>query len=617
MSKKKAFSGSTMTLKDFHGGSIPSDLPLPSAPGIVVRPTDRSGFDRQIPNAWGNRSDHRIRPGSSGNNNRNNNNYDEKSNFFTHSSHMGRNFDEDERKPLDGVSIPRRTVSDDTFRGGPVRSEPKPDSPVGRFSSRSVTSPVSQSANPVRFSGSTNVHTQIHSGGQQVGGALVPNAWGTRKEVASVNEPVPSSNWTGPNAVSRFAQASALEKVSSGRWQSKHLVVNQPDVEAIRFSDDTDFRSNSFSGVENERGDFNGMRGRYEEKSRVVEDESLGGGNVYYQERVMPQMYTEAKEPNLSFNREVIRPASTECKLGGSQMQPVIPADVVERPKIKLLPRSKPLETSEPPIVDYKQGYRPPSNPGHVETVIELHASEISTKPGSSGSDGGKRAVERPRLNLKPRSQPLEQSEGIAERERKGLFGGARPRELVLKERGVDDIVINNVELSQPSNRLKQDQPKTEAKLEPVVSVAAHGDKVENIPHERSGKNNERRDNRADMDKTEVRGSWRNENWRNTREPEQQQQQQQDWRPEPESWRRPAEQPNSPPPDSAGLRYGKAASAMELAQAFSRSNSGPKTADRVSAQRALPGRNQIPFSRLTDTREFYSGPTPRRQINGY
>ena len=33
MSKKKG-SGNTMTLKDFHGGSIPSDLPLPSAPGV-------------------------------------------------------------------------------------------------------------------------------------------------------------------------------------------------------------------------------------------------------------------------------------------------------------------------------------------------------------------------------------------------------------------------------------------------------------------------------------------------------------------------------------------------------------------------------------------------------
>jgi len=36
MSKKKAFSGNTMTLKDFHGGSIPSDIPLPSAPGVYV-----------------------------------------------------------------------------------------------------------------------------------------------------------------------------------------------------------------------------------------------------------------------------------------------------------------------------------------------------------------------------------------------------------------------------------------------------------------------------------------------------------------------------------------------------------------------------------------------------
>jgi len=33
MSKKKT-SRAVMTLKDFHGGSIPSDLPLPSAPGM-------------------------------------------------------------------------------------------------------------------------------------------------------------------------------------------------------------------------------------------------------------------------------------------------------------------------------------------------------------------------------------------------------------------------------------------------------------------------------------------------------------------------------------------------------------------------------------------------------
>ena len=40
------------------------------------------------------------------------------------------------------------------------------------------------------------------------------------------------------------------------------------------------------------------------------------------------------------------------------------------------------------------------------------------TKPGSAGSEAGRLAVERPKLNLKPRSQPLEEVEVIAERER-------------------------------------------------------------------------------------------------------------------------------------------------------------------------------------------------------
>ncbi|KAL5705211.1 hypothetical protein ACHQM5_023547 [Ranunculus cassubicifolius] len=102
MSKKKAFSSSTMTMKDFHGGSIPSDLPLPSAPGgvVVVRPA-AAGFDRQIPNPISNRSDHRSRPGSSGTNRTN---YDKKPSFFSNPSHIHigtRNFDEDERKLLD------------------------------------------------------------------------------------------------------------------------------------------------------------------------------------------------------------------------------------------------------------------------------------------------------------------------------------------------------------------------------------------------------------------------------------------------------------------------------------------------------------------------------------
>lgn len=106
------------------------------------------------------------------------------------------------------------------------------------------------------------------------------------------------------------------------------------------------------------------------------------------------------------------------------------------------------------------------------------------------------------------------------------------------------------------------------------------------------------------------RRNWRHENWKNSRENErqpQQQQQQQERHPSPETWRKPVEQPNPSSPD--GLRYGKAASAVELAQAFSRSLSHPKADDRHPMQRSVTGRNQMPFSRLMN-------PTPR-QINGY
>uniref|UniRef100_F6I237 Uncharacterized protein n=1 Tax=Vitis vinifera TaxID=29760 RepID=F6I237_VITVI len=142
MSKKKAFGGSTMTLKDFHGGSIPSDIPLPSAPGAVVRPSDRSGFDRHT--SWGNptgRPDYRSRPNSSPATR----NFDDKTPFLAHTVHIGRNFDEDERKPLDGVSAPRRTVSDENINVPLTRVEPKTDyTSSGRLAGRQVSTPVSQ-----------------------------------------------------------------------------------------------------------------------------------------------------------------------------------------------------------------------------------------------------------------------------------------------------------------------------------------------------------------------------------------------------------------------------------------------------------------------------------------
>ena len=129
--------------------------------------------------------------------------------------------------------------------------------------------------------------------------------------------------------------------------------------------------------------------------------------------------------------------------------------------------------------------------------------------------------------------------------------------------------------------------------------------------NEKGHTNNAQLDNRADAEKTDMqRRNWRSENRRNSRETEKHQHQPQERPPSPDTWRRPAEQLKPASPDASGQRFGKAASAVELAQAFSSSLSDPKTADRIPAQRSVPGCPQMPFSRLMD-------PTSRYQINGY
>jgi len=50
-----------------------------------------------------------------------------------------------------------------------------------------------------------------------------------------------------------------------------------------------------------------------------------------------------------------------------------------------------------------------------------LEASDL--KPAVSSNEAGGRPVERPKLNLKPRSQPLDRLEGNTERERLVLHG--------------------------------------------------------------------------------------------------------------------------------------------------------------------------------------------------
>ncbi|WCJ20353.1 eukaryotic translation initiation factor-related [Euphorbia peplus] len=598
MSKKKA----TMTLKDFHGGSIPSDLPLPSAPGVVVRSSEWTGYDR--PNSWGGplggRPDHRARPNSSPATRH----FDDKTPFLSNTAHIGRHFDEDERKPLDGGSTPRRTVSDDGFRVMPrveLRPEPIPSgrSPVvAQMSSRSYSGRVSEGGN-----------VGVSVSGMNVGQGSHTNVWAARKELAvGVSEPVQPA-WSGTSVVSKLANASALEKVSSGRWQSKLSVQHQAEVEVIEHLEwekdvvglrgqdvYADNRNVVVAGGEY----FDATLARHVERGLALEDGSQSGRKEYVDhERIKGSLYSPLKEKSVSAHGERVQPFRADVRFSGSDLHA---HETVERPKVKLLPRTKPLEGLEAPapVVDRKQGYQQPSNPanGQAGTSNELHGNNNAAKSSSIAPESDSPVIERPKLNLKPRSQPIAE---IREKERVGVFGGARPREMVLKERGVDGAPISNHDLVQQPDRVKHNVLKTERVPDHAIPTR-HGERNDNLAmDQRTGKNFERKDQRTDNERVDKqRKNWRNENWRNnSRENERQQVapvQQQERPPSPETWRKPVEPPKPASPDTAGRRYGKMASALELAQAFSKSFSDQKpAADKYAGQqRGLHGKSQ-PF----------------------
>ncbi|OAY79085.1 hypothetical protein ACMD2_23682 [Ananas comosus] len=359
MSKKKSFTGSTtMTLKDFHGGSIPSDLPLPSAPGVSVRPPDRPAAGRP--------DHHRLRPGSAGGVASAGGvvtatavrGFDERPPaFLSQPVHIGRHFEEDERKPFDASSASRRPPAAD-----PVRPLPPP--PAARSEpSRPISGPAATYQSPAT---AANGLSPL---------APVPNAWAARKEAAGEPAAVqPSAAWSA----SRLALASAVEKVTSGRWQSKLAeveTIRSPEVETVdrRFAD------------------------------------SVRVGEEVYSDRVRSPVNVETKET---------RPVSDEGRLGRPQLNQQAAAEVPERPKLKLFPRTKPLEPSETRVFEEKQEYQQPLNTVPGGNLYETQGDVNAIKPGSAGADSGGPVVERPRLNLKPRSKPAEQSDETAERAR-------------------------------------------------------------------------------------------------------------------------------------------------------------------------------------------------------
>ncbi|XP_008668404.2 uncharacterized protein [Zea mays] len=326
MSKKKAVT--TMTLKDFHGGSIPSELPLPSAPGVTPRPADRTVASAspvaaavarpRVPVASPAAAAAAAAMPS----------------FLTNPSRIGRHFDEDERTPFEPTT--------------PRRPAPSPTS----FAPAPVVAP-----------------TRSGPG----------NAWGPKKEASSAPSPVghaPASAGDQIWSATRIAQASAVEKVISGRWHppkptSPPAPVSVPVLETPVAPPEI-------------------------ERPRSVGVRELDSG--------------------VERGAAPVRPASHEGRIGEGRA-----GEVPERPKLKLLPRSKPIEDPEqrPTYVEAKQVHQVQVTAGlmKAEDNHDLHQNARATETGVLGADAESRVAERPRLNLKPRSYVTGQSDEIAVKE--------------------------------------------------------------------------------------------------------------------------------------------------------------------------------------------------------
>lgn len=519
MAKKKA----TMTLKDFHGGSIPSDLPLPSAPGVSARPLDRQMY-------WGintGRSDHRLRPGSAGAAR----NFDEKALFLSNSAPIGRNFDEDERKPLDGIpGGPRRMVSDESIYSQPNRVEPK-SNPVSAPVPH-IQSSTSGSSYASRFSEVNNVRNPQTSIGNNHIHTSSTNAWGLRKEAMGIKEPSASTGLSTLDTASKLLHASAIDKISSGRWSLK---------QQMSFPTETKKESHYSSNEMNDQNSYSATHHRnnnlviHAEQNLALRNGIHSNMELASQERVHSSRSYESLENRQSINAQGLHQSQGADKHNESELRSSVAPESSERPKLKLLPRSKPVENYPPHVLGHHQH----SDPSHLEYGGDMNGSNNLPKND----------LERPKLNLKPRSQPPEQS-NKNEGKRSTVFGGARPREVVLKERGFDPCIDHD---HQPQSKNKQDVSRRNRQSETLRNNSKNHESEERPPS-------------------------------------------------PETWRRkPVEEPpeksggGAPPPTPpGGARFGKVASAVELASAFSRP---------ASAR---------PFSRLMG-----SSARPQPQINSY
>ena len=201
--------------------------------------------------------------------------------------------------------------------------------------------------------------------GQAASGSY-PNAWATRKEVLlTVTEPV-QSVWSEQSAVSKLAHASALEKVSSGRWQSKQSIQYQKDIDVSKHSEtENGLHSQGYDDKKYTR--MSAVRGReysdvtlarHVEKVLNNEDGIQGGiKELPEYERTRGPNYLEVKEKKSIIYGEGIQSTRLDGKFVGSELQSSlsVPSEASERPKLKLLPRTKPMDNLESTVIDSKQ----------------------------------------------------------------------------------------------------------------------------------------------------------------------------------------------------------------------------------------------------------------------
>lgn len=288
-----------------------------------MKPSDRVGFDR--PNVWG-RNDHRLRPGSAGSVRT----FDDKTPFSGHVMHIGRNFDEDERTPLDGVS---RRVDREESVG------------VELGGSERVVSRPSSGSYAARFAEGVGSGSRV-GGYMNVGGM---NPWGLRKD-GVVRDQVPAL-WSAPDAATKLAHASALEKVSSGRWRSNQVNDNRVDVEVITHPEQRVGYGFMGYGVEEMKESPEAIMVRHVEQSLVLDDGLRGGKTLPVHERVVPPIYSDVKERN----HQIYDDGHHTSHDVGKYVRSDPPEPSSERPKLNLLPRSRPIDNVEPTPADYKQ----------------------------------------------------------------------------------------------------------------------------------------------------------------------------------------------------------------------------------------------------------------------